>query len=40
MIDAIRGLYASMPERLARARRDWKRPLTLSEKILNNHIHE
>ena len=40
MIDAIRGLYASMPERLALARRDWKRPLTLSEKILVAHVHD
>jgi aconitate hydratase len=40
MIDAIRALYASMPERLARARRDWKRPLTLSEKILVAHVHD
>ena len=40
MIDAIRALYASMPERLARARRDWKRPLTLTEKILVAHVHD
>ena len=40
MIDAIRALYASMPERLARARRDWNRPLTLSEKILVAHVHD
>ncbi len=40
MIDAIRALYASMPERLTRARREWNRPLTLSEKILVGHVHD
>src|SRR5215471_2885338 len=40
MIDAIRALYASMPERLAQARREWNRPLTLSEKILVAHVHD
>jgi aconitate hydratase len=40
MIDAIRALYASMPERLALARREWNRPLTLSEKILVAHVHD
>jgi aconitate hydratase len=40
MSDAIRALYASMPERLVRARREWKRPLTLSEKILVAHAHD
>ncbi len=40
MSDAIRALYASMPERLARARREWKRPLTLTEKILVAHVHD
>jgi aconitate hydratase len=40
MIDAIRALYASMPERLARARREWSRPLTLSEKVLVAHVHD
>ena len=40
MTDAIRALYASMPERLARARREWKRPLTLTEKILVAHVHD
>jgi aconitate hydratase len=40
MTDAIRTLYAAMPERLARARRDWNRPLTLSEKILVAHVHD
>jgi aconitate hydratase len=40
MIDAIRALYASMPERLALARREWNRPLTLSEKILVAHAHD
>jgi aconitate hydratase len=40
MIEAIRALYVSMPERLARARREWKRPLTLTEKILVAHVHD
>src|SRR5574342_1025546 len=40
MTDAIRALYASMPDRLARARREWNRPLTLSEKILVAHVHD
>jgi aconitate hydratase len=40
MTDAIRGLYEAMPERLARARREWKRPLTLAEKILVAHVHD
>ena len=39
MIDAIRALYASVPERLSRARREWNRPLTLTEKILVAHVH-
>jgi aconitate hydratase len=33
----IRALYASMPDSLARARRSFGRPLTLSEKILVAH---
>src|SRR5262249_24395808 len=40
MSDAIRALYTAMPERLARARREWNRPLTLSEKILVAHVHD
>ena len=40
MIDAIRALYAAMPERLARARREWKRPLTLAEKVLVAHADD
>jgi aconitate hydratase len=40
MIDAIRALYAEMPERLARARREWNRPLTLAEKILVAHVDD
>jgi aconitate hydratase len=40
MIDAIRALYAAIPERLGRARREWNRPLTLSEKILVAHVHD
>ncbi len=40
MVAEIRALYAAMPERLARARREWKRPLTLTEKILVSHVHD
>jgi aconitate hydratase len=40
MIDAIRALYGRMPERLARARREWNRPLTLAEKVLVAHAHD
>ncbi|MBI4247299.1 MAG: aconitate hydratase [Candidatus Rokubacteria bacterium] len=39
-IDAIRSLYAAMPDRLARARRAFGRPLTLAEKILVAHCHD
>ncbi len=40
MTSQIRALYAGLTERLARARREWKRPLTLSEKILVGHAHD
>jgi aconitate hydratase len=40
MVEQIRALYASMPGQVARARREWKRPLTLSEKILVAHVHD
>ena len=36
----IRALYASMPDSLARARRTFGRPLTLSEKILVAHASD
>ena len=36
----IRSLYASMPERLSRARSAFGRPLTLSEKILVAHCDD
>src|SRR5438309_12118247 len=36
----IRSLYASMPDRLVRARKKFGRPLTLSEKILVAHCHD
>src|SRR5207245_2125131 len=36
----IRSLYASMPDRLARARKLFGRPLTPSEKILVAHCHD
>jgi aconitate hydratase len=39
MLDQIRALYTAMPERLARARMVWGRPLTLAEKILVSHAH-
>jgi aconitate hydratase len=35
--DSIRSLYASMPDRVAQARRKFNRPLTLTEKILAAH---
>jgi aconitate hydratase len=38
--DAIRTLYAAMPDRLARARRAFGHPLTLTEKILVTHCHD
>jgi aconitate hydratase len=38
--DAIATLYAAMPERLARARQTFGRPLTLAEKILVAHCHD
>ena len=37
LVDQVRSLYASMPGRLSRARRDFGRPLTLAEKILVSH---
>jgi aconitate hydratase len=36
-VDQIRTLYRDVPDRLARARRTFGRPLTLSEKILAAH---
>ena len=36
-MEEIRSTYAAMPERIARARRAWGRPLTLAEKILVAH---
>jgi aconitate hydratase len=36
-VPQVRSLYASMPERLAQARRKFGRPLTLTEKILVAH---
>src|SRR5438105_3628567 len=36
----IRSLYASMPDRLARARKLFGRPLALTEKILVAHAHD
>ena len=36
----VKSLYASMPENLAKARRTFGRPLTLSEKILVAHCHD
>jgi aconitate hydratase len=36
----VQALYASMPAALAKARRTFARPLTLSEKILVAHCHD
>ena len=36
-VEQIETLYAAMPDRLARARRTFGRPLTLAEKILVAH---
>jgi aconitate hydratase len=36
-VSHVRSLYASMPERIARARLSFGRPLTLTEKILATH---
>jgi len=36
----VKALYASMPDRLARARPTFGRPLTLAEKILVAHCHD
>jgi len=38
--EPIRSLYAAMPDRLARARQKFGRPLTLAEKILVAHCHD
>jgi aconitate hydratase len=38
--EQVKSLYASMPENLAKARRKFARPLTLSEKILVAHCHD
>ncbi|PYM23318.1 MAG: aconitate hydratase [Candidatus Rokuibacteriota bacterium] len=39
-VPQIRSLYASMPDRIAQARRKFGRPLTLTEKILVSHCWE
>ncbi|MBI4401782.1 MAG: aconitate hydratase [Nitrospirae bacterium] len=36
-LELVKKLYASMPEKLAKARKKFGRPLTLSEKILVSH---
>jgi aconitate hydratase len=38
--EQIRSLYGAIPERLARARTTFRRPLTLTEKILIAHCHD
>jgi aconitate hydratase len=38
--ELVNTLYASMPDRLARARRAFGRPLTLAEKIFVAHCHD
>jgi hypothetical protein len=40
VVGQIRELYEAMPARLARARRAWSRPFTLTEKILVAHALE
>jgi aconitate hydratase len=37
-VDLIKKLYTSMPEKLAKARKKFGRPLTLTEKILVAHV--
>jgi aconitate hydratase len=39
-IEAIKKLYTSMPDRLAKARKKFGRPLTLTEKILVSHVDD
>jgi len=39
-LEAIKKLYTSMPDRLAKARKKFGRPLTLTEKILVSHIDD
>src|SRR5881396_1291824 len=36
-VEIAKKLYAAMPEKLAKARKAFSRPLTLSEKILVSH---
>src|ERR1700733_7667837 len=38
-LEMIKGLYAAMPDRIAKARKAAGTPLTLSEKILYSHLH-
>ncbi|MBI3995059.1 MAG: aconitate hydratase [Nitrospirae bacterium] len=38
--EPVKNLYASMPEKLARARKKFGRPLTLTEKILATHADD
>ncbi len=38
-IDMIKAVYASLPEKVAEARKMLGRPLTLTEKILYTHLH-
>ena len=39
-VEVIKKLYASMPEKLAKARKKFGRPLTLTEKILFSHADD
>ena len=39
-LDLVRGVYATLPERVAIGRRRLDRPLTLAEKILINHLDD
>ena len=39
-LDMIQSVYSKIPSRVEEARRQLKRPLTLSEKILYSHLVE
>ena len=38
-IELVEGVYATLPERVAAGRERFGRPLTLTEKILLNHLY-
>ena len=39
-IELVEGVYSTLPARAAAGRARFKRPLTLTEKILLNHLHD